>query len=176
MDKKNTILGILCLLAGVGLMVKQTADMRSQQLEQEGTAEQMLDSSQEKQAASASESEAFEAASLDEVSESVLGLLAEPVESIETVYPEVDEKIITLANEFVEVEFTTTGGAIKSVSFLQTKKGSRDTYVFNENGFLPALSLSLAGKESDLQAFNFPYKIEDQSTHSITFAFDFGKV
>ena len=175
MDKKNTILGILCLLAGVGLMVKQTADMRSQQLEQEGTAEQMLDSSQEKQAASASESEAFEAASLDEVSESVLGLLAEPVESIETVYPEVDEKIITLANEFVEVEFTTTGGAIKSVSFLQTKKGSRDTYVFNENGFLPALSLSLAGKESDLQAFNFPYKIEDQSTHSITFAFDFGK-
>ena len=178
MDKKNTVLGILFLLAGIGLMVKQTADMRRQQLEQlekEETAEQAQDSSPEKQTAPASESEAFEAASLGETSESALGLLAEPVGPIETVYPQVEEKIITLANEFIEVEFTTAGGAIKTVCFLQTKKGSRDTYVFNENGFLPALSLSLAGKESDLQAFTFPHTIEAQSAYSITFAFDFGK-
>ena len=40
MDKKNTLLGILCILAGLGFMFKQNADLREQQLEEERIAEQ----------------------------------------------------------------------------------------------------------------------------------------
>ncbi|HAQ58813.1 MAG TPA: hypothetical protein DCR32_07345, partial [Opitutae bacterium] len=35
MDKKNTILGIICIAAGIGFMYKQTNDLKNQQLQQQ---------------------------------------------------------------------------------------------------------------------------------------------
>jgi len=176
MDKKNTILGILCILAGIGFMVKQNADMRRQQLEQlkaERAAEQAKETSE---GAEALESEASELISAGDSAEVALDLPL-PVESVmltDTMDLQVEEKTVTLANEFIEVEFTTAGGAIKTVHFLKTKKGDRDTYIFNENGLLPALGLSLAGVESDLQAFSRPCTIVSQTADSIIFSSDFG--
>ena len=178
MDKKNTLLGILCILAGIGFMVKQNIDMREQQLEQlekERAAEQAQQTSQGNENAATVASEATEMVVDDESAEDALSLFAEPVESATVIYPQVEEKTIMLANEFIEVEFTTAGGAIKAVSFLQTKKGERDDYVFNENGMLPALSLGLVGSESNLQTFAIPYTVEEQTTNSVTFAFDLGE-
>ena len=56
MDKKNTLIGILCILAGIGFLVRQTVDSRNQQLEQleEERAAEAIEqaASQEKPAAS----------------------------------------------------------------------------------------------------------------------------
>lgn len=163
MDKKNTLLGILCILAGIGLMVKQTADLKEQQVEQGRSAENT-------EAVQNPGSETDES-----VKDTLESAIVKPISIPENVHPEIEEKIATLANEFIEVDFTTLGGAIKTVSFLKTKKGNRDTYVFNETSFLPALSLSLAGKESDFQSFTIPYAIKEQTAHSIVFEAKLGK-
>lgn len=174
MDKKNTILGILCILAGLGFMVKQTADMRKQQLEQlekERAAEEARQSSSESEAIFTMASKA--ATEGVAPGQSDLDLLAEPLKSIDAVDPVAEEKIVMLANEFIEVELTTLGGAIKTVSFLQTKKGERDTYIFNENGRLPALSLT--DNEGILFALGTNYRIEKQSAQSVVFVADLGE-
>ncbi len=142
-------------------MVKQTVDMKEQQAEQERAAENM---------------EVTQSAgpAMTESVKEVLSLATEPSAALKNIYPESEERIITLANEFVEVDFTTAGGAIKTVSFLETKKGERDTYVFNETGLLPALSLDLSEEKSDLQAFTIPYAVAEKTTHSITFQREVG--
>ena len=178
MDKKNTLLGILCLLAGIGFMVKQNIDMREQQLEQlkkEQTTGQTQQTDKESKDATTLASAATENVAANENAKSDLNSFAEPVESAKAIYSKIEGKTIMLANDFIEVEFTTVGGAIKRVSFLQTKKGERDDYVFNENGILPALSLGLIEKDSGLQTFTIPYVIEKQTTNSITFTCDLGE-
>lgn len=164
MDKKNTLLGILCILAGIGFMVKQNFEMRRQQLEQmekERSAEQVQQSeNKSKVTAPAPE---------------VMGLPVDAVQSAEAIYSKVEEKTVTLANEFIEVELTTAGGAIKTVSFLKTQKGDRDSYVFNEDGLLPALSMGFISSDSDLQSYAAPYAIDQQTSNSITFSLNLGK-
>ena len=171
MDKKNTLLGILCILAGIGFLVKQSVDVRNQQLEQ---AEQESAAENTEQAAPLTTSEMIESLAADESVNGVPDSIAEPALAAKPLYPQTEEKIVTLANEFIEVNFTTLGGAIKTVCFLKTKKGERDPYVFNEISFLPALSLSLAGSEDDLQAFTLPHVIKEKTDHSITFEVDLG--
>ena len=171
MDKKNTILGIICIAAGIGYMYKQTSDLneqrRQQLLEEASVVEQAVVATPEADVASAPVEEG----------ENALGLLVQPVESVAVVeQPEVvaDEQIFTLSNEYIEVEFTTLGGAIRTVEFLQSKRGERDDYVFNADGRLPALSLSLAGRDGGMQEFALPYAIEQQTADSITFVFNSG--
>ncbi|CAA6691542.1 MULTISPECIES: membrane protein insertase YidC [unclassified Lentimonas] len=164
MDKKNTILGIICIVAGIGYMYKQTSDLNEQQRQQA------------LEEASVVEQAVIEAPEADVVSAAVeVGENAEPsVQSVAPVValePVADEQIVTLSNEYIEVEFTTHGGAIRTVSFLQTKNGERDEYVFNARGRVPALSLSLAARGEDLQQFTLPYAIEQQTADSITFAY-----
>ena len=180
MDKKNTLLGILCILAGISYMVKQNADMREQQLEQLEEAREKEQSQEEVQP---SRDVSLSTVTPEAVTSTVLNKHAEVVSSApvdspelhESIYSEVEEKTILIANKFIEVELSTRGGAIKQVCFLQTKKGDRDTYVFNENGFLPALGLNFVGSENNLQAFTIPYSIEEQSASSVTFALDLGE-
>jgi YidC/Oxa1 family membrane protein insertase len=110
--------------------------------------------------------------------EDILGLLTQSLEAPAVVVAQptvaTAEQLVTLSNDFVEVEFTTLGGAIRTVEFLQTKTGQRDDYIFNADGRLPALSLSLAGRDGDMQEFALPYTIEQQSADSITFVFNSG--
>jgi YidC/Oxa1 family membrane protein insertase len=174
MDKKNTILGIICIAAGIGFMYKQTNDLKDQQVQQQ------------QQEALALEQARFEASEADAVvtdpvalaGEDILGLLTQSLEVPAVVVAQptavIAEQIVTLSNDFIEVEFTTLGGAIRTVEFLQTKTGQRDDYVFNADGRLPALSLSLAGRDGDMQEFALPYTIEQQSADSITFVFNSG--
>ena len=80
-----------------------------------------------------------------------------------------------LFNDYIEAVFTTRGGAIQTVSFLQTKSGERDDYVFNEGGLLPALSLSLNSGGGEIREFDLDYRIEQQSSDSVTFVIDSGE-
>lgn len=182
MDKKNTFLGILFIAAGIGFMfwqAKQLEEERREQLQQKQLQqEQTLSPEPESttppdpaiEAPADQTSGAAEPASKD-----MLDLLAKEVDATEpkeVPEPDVEEERATLANDFIEVEFTTRGGAIREVRFLQTKRGGLDDYVFNEDGFLPALSLSLNAGEGAMQEFKPDYSITDRSEDSIRFALE----
>ena len=174
MDKKNTILGIICIAAGIGFMYKQTNDLKDQQVQQQLQEAAALD--QARIEASVADAVVTDPAAL--AGEDILGLLTQSLEAPAVVVAQptvaTAEQLVTLSNDFVEVEFTTLGGAIRTVEFLQTKTGQRDDYIFNADGRLPALSLSLAGRDGDMQEFVLPYTIEQQSADSITFVFNSG--
>ena len=79
------------------------------------------------------------------------------------------ESTVALYNDYIEAVFTTRGGAIQTVSFLQTKSGERDDYIYNKGGLLPALSLSLNSVDGEIREFDLDYRIEQQSSNSVTF-------
>ncbi len=180
MDKKNTLLGIICIGAGIGFMFwqsKQLQEQREQQLLNEPVAVEQAESTTPVDAALDAGDAA--AVSTADSGDAMLGLLSKDATetkeaAAEVLAPLPEEKTITLSNEYIEVTFTTRGGAIRTVDFLQTKRGGRDDYVFNQDGYLPALSLSLAGKDGGIREFALDYKIEEQTDNSVTFAFDSG--
>lgn len=178
MDKKNTILGIICIAGGLYFMFTQQSQLSEQQRQQ------ALEQANQEVAALEESSTTPADAAIDPVGataegDAMLDLIAQDVaetpEIVETPeLPEAEAKIVTLANDFIEVDFTTSGGAIREVAFLQTKRGERDDYIFNEDGFLPALSLSIAKATGETIEFNRNFVVESQSDDAITFAFNAG--
>ena len=123
MDKKNTILGIICIAAGIGFMYKQTNDLKNQQLQQQQQEAAALERARvEAPVVDSSATNAGAAAGDD-----ILDLLTQPQEVAAVVVAQptraAAEQVVTLSNDFIEVEFTTLGGAIRTVEFLQTKTG-----------------------------------------------------
>ncbi len=179
MDKKNTILGILFLAAGMGFMFwqsKETADY-----ERRRALEETL-SGEESRSAASDQSPGLIAPPVSEDSDAapMLDLLVQEANVAESQVEESvavasvhAEKTVTLRNEFIEVTFTSLGGAIRQVEFLQTKRGKRDDYVFNGEGSHPALSLGL-DVEGTVREFNLNYGVESKSDRSVTFALDAG--
>ena len=177
MDKKNTFLGILFIAAGIGFMfwqAKQLEEQRREQLREERTIAAERESTTPPDAAMEAPADQT-SGEVEPASGDMLDLLAKEVDVAEPEQlpePNAKEERVTLANDFIEVEFTTRGGAIREVRFLQTKRGEVDDYVFNEDGFLPALSLSLNAGEGAMQEFNPDYTITSQSGDSIRFALE----
>jgi len=156
MDKKNTFLGIIFVAAGIGFMFWQSHQLQEQrreqlqQQEQAGATAPAEEATPEKSPQSTGESETSapvitQAADADEFFKE-----AEVVEPVEA-EPSAEEKTVTLSNDYIEAVFTTRGGAIRTVSFLQTKRGGRDDYVFNRGGLLPAMSLSYRTEEGRMR-------------------------
>lgn len=188
MDKKNTLLGIIFIAAGIVFMFwqsQQLQEQRREQLQQEQRLSDAPDSGSPGEAATettegASGDVAKDAAAAggDEDSGSMLELLAREVDEAgigdSEPAPKAEEKTVKLSNDFIEAEFTTRGGAIREVRFLQTNQGGPDDYIFNKGGYLPALSLSLATGQGAMREFSLDYTIESQTDDSITFALDAG--
>ena len=175
MDKKNTILGVVFIAAGIGFMFWQSQQIEKQRLEQLRQAA-TLDAPAETPTTPA---DAALTASEDPPSPVVteattVGDLFKDAETVEPAAPVplTEEKTVTLSNEFIEADFTTRGGAIRTVSFLQTKRGQRDDYVFNQDGLLPALSLSYSAADGQMREFALDYRIESQTGDSITFVLE----
>lgn len=176
MDKKNTFLGILFIAAGIGFMFWQAGEVqefeRQQALERAAAEEQALAS----ESAEMDRGAGFAPAATED---SVLDLLVKDADQVAVAAEESfeaalgDAQTVTLANDYIEVEFTSLGGAIRNVSFLQTNRGGLDDYVFNQLGELPALSLGLdlGGK---IQEFNRNYTIESRTDKSISFVLNAG--
>ena len=184
MDKKNTFLGLVFIAAGIGFMFWQSQQIEKQRLEQLKQAETLEAPAGESTTpanaalvAPASVGDLVTTASSGsndpQVAVSDLFQKAETVEVVQK--PLAAEKTVVLANEFIEAVLTTRGGAIKTVSFLQTKHGERDDYVFNQGGLLPALSLSLNSADGEMREFALDYRVEQQASDSVTFAFDSGE-
>jgi YidC/Oxa1 family membrane protein insertase len=176
MDKKNTVLGILLLIAGFILIFWQGKQLPPVPTSEPLPATATNTASDAPASMSAPTSSEVPNARATEM----LGLLAQNVDddSGEVAAPVVretaPESIVMIANEFIEVEFTNLGGAIREVRFLKTKRGGLDDYIFNKDGYLPALSLGLPKSDGTIKEFDMAYAIESQSESSITFSLQAG--
>ena len=178
MDKKNTLLGLLFLGGGFLALFWQDAQVREQTAPTAPVPQEAASAQSENAPALATETPTPEASEM-------LELMARDLEPGET--PAVEstvqasvakelapESIIAIANDFIEVEFTNRGGAIRRVNFLQTKRGGRDDYVFNDKGYLPALSLGLPKSDGSIREFDMAYTVESRSANAITFVLQAG--
>ena len=173
MDKKNTLLGLVFIGAGIGFMFWQSQQIEKQRIEQLKQAETLQATAGQSTTPADPVLEAADSKSSVSVSD-----LFQQVEAVEVevaTKPISPESTVTLYNDNIEAVFTTRGGAIQTVSFLQTKSGERDDYVFNKGGLLPALSLSLNSGDGEIREFDLDYRIEQQSSDSVTFVLDGGE-
>ena len=179
MDKKNTILGIICIAGGLYFMFTQQSQLSEQQrqqaLEQANQEVAALEGGSSTTPADAAIAPAGAVAGGDAMLDLIAQDVAQTPEIVDSAeVPEAEAKTVKLANDFIEVDFTTSGGAIREVAFLTTKRGERDDYIFNEDGFLPALSLSIAKATGETFEFNRNFVVESQSATAITFALNAG--
>ena len=180
MDKKNTFLGLVFIGAGIGFMFWQSQQYEKQRIEQLKQAETLQapvsqSTTPADAALVATDSTASATDSKSSLSVSDLFQQVEAVEVEAATKPLSPESTVALYNDYIEAVFTTRGGAIQTVSFLQTKSGERDDYVFNKGGLLPALSLSLNSGDGEIREFDLDYRIEQQSSDSVTFVLDNGE-
>lgn len=115
MDKKNSIIGIICLFVAFSLFVRQEKQLRQQ------APQQSIEAIQNEVPASKPEP-----------------ALVLPQQEITT------SQIYTLENEFVKVHFTTHGGAIHSIELKHypAELNSKQVYIFNKISKIPALGLA----------------------------------
>ena len=134
MDKKNTLLGVLFLLAAFAVMAL------------------MNKNASQSEPPSVTDSPASEAAPPAErftSSPQPVGREPEVAEAVVAKAIEVTEEVIEelsyLENDLIEVIFTNQGGAIKKVSMKEydAEKGSQDPYLFNHFGYAPMLGVSV---------------------------------
>ena len=180
MDKKNTFLGLVFIGAGIGFMFWQSQQYEKQRIEQLKQAETLQapvsqSTTPADAALVATDSTTSATDSKSSLSVSDLFQQVEAVEVEAATKPLSPESTVALYNDYIEAVFTTRGGAIQTVSFLQTKSGERDDYVFNKGGLLPALSLSLNSGDGEIREFDLDYRIEQQSSDSVTFVLDGGE-
>lgn len=165
MDKKNTVIGVLLLIAAFGAFYwsSKNAPPRPPPSRETVTAPGQMDPSgggPERSPGSVGETR------------QVVPLTAPDATAGQPLYAEArgaaeDDSVVTLANEFVEVELTGKGGAIREVRLQKfaAVKGGEDPYVFNELRFLPALSLvGFPGADASTD-----YELVEKGTHHAVF-------
>ena len=176
MDKKNTLLGLLCIVSAIGYMFWQAQEIEKQRLEQ-------LELLEESEATKANVASTVDPIIQPGVSDEhwiapvgfdsgLVNELFKDTEEAELTSQKAKvapEKTVSLANEYIEVTFTTRGGAIREVNFLRTKRGDRDEYVFNQNGLLPAMGLSYSSSDGQMREFALDYSIEKKTADSVSF-------
>ena len=178
MDKKNTFLGIGFIAAGIGFMFWQSQQFEKQRIEELKQAETLQAPTGQSTTPAGAALVAADAtsSSFDSKSSVSVSDLFQQVEAAEVANkPLSPESSVALYNDYIEAVFTTRGGAIQTVSFLQTKGGERDDYIFNKGGLLPALSLSLNSGDGEIREFDLDYRIEQKSSNSVTFVHDSGE-
>lgn len=153
MDKKNTIIGVLLIGAAIFLLSRDMKQAREDTLAQQ-TQQQAVESMPDpKKPAAPADAPAknnggslfADAQTETETSEASTGLIEAGSNRPEETY--------TLANDHIRVTFTSKGGAIKQVEFIDHMSDGRlkypatlhsdQPYVFNDGAEKPALAISL---------------------------------
>lgn len=188
MDKKNTIIGVLLIGAAILLMFQQQKD--AQRAAEQQRALEKLQRAQATEVAEDSPDALNEAppATTHEASGPSVFVQAdqETVAPAVTVAEESDapEETYTLENGFIRVTFTSKGGAIKEVAFIDQAKdgrlkypatlGSDQPYVFNAGSDVPALAISLDTDADGVPEHYAPdYRLDerDEATKRIQFSY-----
>jgi len=151
MDKKNTTIGIILLLATAGLFLWQSKQAQAYEQAQQAQRQQEI----ARQAESAPAVQAT-----PQTAPSQAAVQQQPIALPATASPRQPEKRPVLENDFMRVEFTTWGGAVRSVAFKKYKavQGKEDFYVYNEDA--PTILFGIDKwngneAESDVRSYTF---------------------
>jgi len=184
MDKKNTIIGILLIAAAIFMMSRDMKQAR-EEAEQQQAQQQQVEPSPEATAATPDQAPpppSSEGGSLfDDIQP------AEPKSEnnapLTGAASDLPEKTFELANDYIRVTFTSKGGGIKKVAFIDKTPdgrlkypatlGSDEPYLFNDGAEKPALALSWQqdgdGMPDEI-TYDFIVAEKDETTGSIIFA------
>ncbi len=183
MDKKNTIIGVVLLIAAFGLFAweaKRTADAAREKQEAEriaalagpAPAPQSAQSSEES-ASATSESPLIDRTKeiISDAGDSIANAAKSAAGAVKDVFTE-DEKTVMLENDYISVTFTNRGGAIASVALKQyaATQGSENPYIIGQGAPVPSLGLSLRSEGADVRAYAPTYRIVSQTSSSIVFS------
>ncbi len=204
MDKKNLLLGVGCIGLALYLMFTQAARQSEQFEQQQATEEErgrLIDEVEATESepvarqtpepgslATVAAEQPFDRAEAADVpsavtehSEPTAGGLARPAA---VTPPAPAEREVerqpgeqhVLENEFIRVTFTTRGGSIKSVALLKypAEQGSEEPFIFNEVAEVPALAISLAGRDGIPQPYDANFRMVRKEADSILFAYEEG--
>lgn len=156
MDKKNLVLGLLCLFGAFSLFVYQGKQLQQQAL---------LRQSQAIAEGEASADDKTMPTTVDAATTAVNNEVAPVFQA--PVFKPTDEQIFTLENDAVRVHFSTIGGGIRSVELKKfpATQDSDAPYVFNKESPVPALTLGW----DTAKLFTKPFAVTSQSEDFIQF-------
>ena len=137
MDKKNTLLGVLFLLAAFAVMALMNKNAQNAPQPQSPSITESSGSEAIPSTGSTAPAPEIVAKQADVAAEAI-------VEAIE-VTEEVIEELSYLENDLIEVIFTNHGGGIKKIAMkeYESVKDSTDPYLFNHYGYAPMLGVSV---------------------------------
>lgn len=178
MDKKYTIIGLLLLGSALLMFFLQSQKIeeierlpkRPQEESREGVPLEM-DST-----AGAEEAAAFGEDEIGEAAESKTAIVFDPLVEEQQAPKETrarpEEEFYTLENDFIRVQFTSRGGAIKEVALKQypAVRGQSEPYIFNEGAPYPALSVSRTSAEGNIEEYAPDYRMVNLEAHRIEFS------
>jgi YidC/Oxa1 family membrane protein insertase len=135
MDKKNTTIGILLLLAAIGLFMWQSKQAQAYEKTQAARAQQEI--------AEQARTAIAERQSQPAISTGQPAVAAPAAQPQVDIKPDQPEQRPVLENDFFRVEFTTWGGAVRTVNFktYPAVQGENKPYSFNEEATFPALAV-----------------------------------
>jgi len=110
-----------------------------------------------------------------EATETVGSVLHEAADTVKVAENAEIQTDLTLSNEFISVDFSKVGGAIKEIRFLKTKNGGMDDFVFNEGSHVTALQLSRREPGGATRLLNYKFEVVRSDSHSVIFEYDTGK-
>jgi YidC/Oxa1 family membrane protein insertase len=184
MDKNYLLIGISMLIAAFALMLwqgqkaqKQAWEQASESTGQETRLDENEDGSISPMGSLSSDNEPPLYRSQDSMAETISSS-----NSVSTIIPADDnrfsperqfpEEIYTLENNFIRVDFTSRGGAIKEVGLKKYPaiKGESTPYIFNANSDVPALSINIIGVGGLVEEYAPAYTLLSHDGESITFS------
>jgi len=154
MDKKNTTIGILLLIAAFGYLFYQNANAP----EPVPAPQQTLSPAQVDPSGAQAPASPAPAITL-QPNQAGTGPITGPVALESAADAHIDEQVVILENEFIAARFTNYGGALKEVVLKQFRDeiDSDAPYIMNARRFAPALELaSYTGANKDA-----PYEVID---------------
>ena len=171
MDKYYTSIGILFIILALGMMYWQGQQIRRQTGDYSETSTEPVEETDPADVWSPLESQAEVLEKAPAESPSLIARSNDKPRSAEAVPI---EEIYILENEFIRVDFTSFGGAIRQVALKKhlAVQGEPDLYVFNQYHEVPALSISLAGADGSVTEYAPPYNLVRQDSESIEFALE----
>lgn len=164
MDKRNTLIGVLLLVLGFGLMFyngsKQVEAQRAEDLRRAANP-------------------APKASETTPATAPVISTPAGGAEPPAGLTPQIaaSEELQTLANDFIKVTFTTRGGAIKQVDLLKhaDSLGSEKRYTFRAAAGFPMLGLAYPTIGGKTLEFAPAYRLESKSATEVVFSYEAGE-
>jgi len=177
MDKKYTAIGIICLIFAFGSFYfsKQEYKRQAEEEARRAAAEDQNPVPTVTELPDVTEPSTEPASTEAPTAEATVAPLLQAEQPTDTARaPRSKEQLFHLENDFIDVEFTTHGGAVKEVALKKypAVQGEPEPYIFNKGSNLPALAISLTREGDSVEEFAPVYEMIRRDEKSIEFSLE----